>query len=95
MKRALVTGHAGLTGTHLASHLRSSGYFVSGFDRSHGGDIRDQAIARFVRTTRPTVVFHLAAALKSQDPEELYAVNVLRTVALLDALVKLEDPRWW
>jgi GDP-4-dehydro-6-deoxy-D-mannose reductase len=90
MKRALVTGHSGFSGTHLVSHLRTAGYSVSGFDRSDGGDIRDSAaIARVVRATQPTVVFHLAAALKAQDPQELYSVNVLGTVALLEALVGL------
>jgi GDP-4-dehydro-6-deoxy-D-mannose reductase len=93
MKRALVTGHSGFTGRHLVSYLRTGGYSVSGFDRSNGDDIRDYAaIARVVRATQPEVVFHLAAALKSQDPQELYSVNVLGTVALLDALAELDTP---
>ena len=93
MKRALVTGHSGFTGAHLVSHLSAVGYSVSGFDRSDGGDIRDPAaLARVVRASQPDVVLHLAAALKSEDPQELYSVNVLGTVALLDALLELRTP---
>jgi GDP-4-dehydro-6-deoxy-D-mannose reductase len=93
MKRAMVTGHSGFTGRHLVSHLRNGGYSVSGFDRSDGGDVRDsKAITRVVRATQPAVVFHLAAVLKSQDPQELYSVNVMGTVSLLDALVELDTP---
>ena len=92
MKRALVTGHSGFTGRHLVSRLQTDGYAVSGFDRSDG-DIRDsEHVTRVVRTTQPEVVFHLAATLKSEDPKDLYSVNVLGTVTLLDALVGLETP---
>src|SRR5919108_3637034 len=90
MDRVLVTGHSGFTGRHLVDHLRSIGGEVSGFDRSDGGDIRDSAaLDRVLRATRPTVVYHLAGVLKSEDPQEFYSVNVLGTVALLDALVQL------
>jgi GDP-4-dehydro-6-deoxy-D-mannose reductase len=93
MKRAFVTGHSGFTGRHLVSHLRAGGYSVFGFDRSEGGDIRDSAaIARVVQATQPTVVFHLAATLRSQEPQHLYSVNVEGTVALLEALTELETP---
>ncbi len=93
MNRALVTGHSGFTGGHLVDHLRAGGYSVRGFDRSDGGDIRDSAaIARVVQAARPEVVFHLAAQLKAQDPQDLYSVNVLGTVALLDSLVALDPP---
>jgi GDP-4-dehydro-6-deoxy-D-mannose reductase len=93
VKRALVTGHSGFTGVHLMSDLTSMGYAVSGFDRTDGGDIRDSvAIRNVISAVQPAVVFHLAASLKSEDPAELYSVNVLGTVALLEALSHLEAP---
>lgn len=92
MNRVLITGHAGFTGGHLVRELEASGYLVVGFDQSDG-DIRNAtAIRRCVQGSRPQVVFHLAAKLKSDDPQDLYSVNVLGTVALLDALETLAAP---
>jgi GDP-4-dehydro-6-deoxy-D-mannose reductase len=93
MRHALITGHTGFTGRHLAEDLRLAGYSVSGFGRSDGGDIRDASmVAAALRTSRPDVVFHLAAASRSAETAELYSVSVLGTVSLLDAALALEHP---
>jgi GDP-4-dehydro-6-deoxy-D-mannose reductase len=93
MKQVLVTGDRGFTGLHLTSHLRSEGFEVAGFGRSNGGDIRDRtAVRAATQSIRPDMVFHLAAAPKSAGPDELYSINVLGTVALLDALLELNVP---
>jgi len=86
-----VTGHSGFTGRHLVPFLRSLGHDVLGFDRSSDGDIRDADVVR--RSTydfRPEVVYHLAGLLRSDDPREMYSVNVIGTVTLLDAVEHLD-----
>jgi GDP-4-dehydro-6-deoxy-D-mannose reductase len=93
MRRALITGHRGFTGRHLAGHLESLGYSVFGMGRSDGGDVRDtSAVSEALRNSRPQVVFHLAAAPRSAAPTELYSVGVLGTVTLLEAVVKMDRP---
>jgi CDP-glucose 4,6-dehydratase len=57
----------------------------------HDGDVRDaQRVAAVVATARPEVVFHLAAQPMVRrsyaDPAETYAVNVMGTVNVLDAV---------
>jgi CDP-glucose 4,6-dehydratase len=58
------------------------------------GDIREPiAITQCVTTTRPTIVFHLAAQslqqLSYRDPVATYSTNVMGTVHLLDAIRKV------
>jgi CDP-glucose 4,6-dehydratase len=57
----------------------------------HEGDVRDAArVAAVVGATRPEVVFHLAAQplvrRSYAEPAETYAVNVMGTVNVLDAV---------
>jgi CDP-glucose 4,6-dehydratase len=57
----------------------------------HEGDVRDAArVAEVVGGARPEVVFHLAAQPMVRrsyaDPAETYAVNVMGTVNVLDAI---------
>ena len=57
----------------------------------HDGDVRDaERVAAVVAQTRPEVVFHLAAQPMVRrsyaDPAETYAVNVMGTVNVLDAV---------
>jgi len=59
--------------------------------RSHEGDVRDLALLRaLMRTTRPEVIFHLAAqplVRRSYDqPLETFDVNVRGTATVLEAL---------
>ena len=58
--KALVVGHAGFVGSHLAERLRSDGWIVTGFDLQTGQDARD--INQLIRQMEGVgVVFHLAA----------------------------------
>ncbi len=65
--------------------------------KHHLGDIRDQKkFAKFIQSTSPDIVFHLAAQpLVRQSYEEpllTYETNVIGTVHLLNALRRLEKP---
>lgn len=62
----------------------------------HAGDVRDAArVAEVVTTTRPEVVFHLAAQPMVRrsyaEPAETYATNVMGTVHVLDAIRRAGD----
>jgi GDP-4-dehydro-6-deoxy-D-mannose reductase len=87
---ALVTGVSGFVGRHVGLHLVDQGVVVVGLGRGSGIDIRNgDAVAAKVRAARPDVVFHLASAARSAEPEELYSVAVLGTVAVLEAVRQL------
>src|SRR4051812_2176516 len=90
-RRVLVTGHTGFKGGWLTLWLEALGAEVSGFSRRDGGDVTDAAGVRAaLAAARPEVVFHLAALatvqLGYEDPAAVYAVNVVGTANLLQAL---------
>src|SRR5689334_10251529 len=90
-RRVLVTGHTGFKGTWLTLWLRALGAEVTGFARRDGGDVTDaRALRAAVAAARPEVVFHLAALatvqLGYEDPAAVYAVNVVGTANLLQAV---------
>ena len=90
-RRVLVTGHTGFKGRWLTLWLQALGAEVTGFARSDGGDVTDAAAVRSaVADVRPEVVFHLAALatvqLGYEDPAAVYAVNVVGTANVLQAL---------
>ncbi|HVJ03324.1 MAG TPA: CDP-glucose 4,6-dehydratase, partial [Sphingomonas sp.] len=62
----------------------------------HEGDIRDlAAVSEVVESSRPEVIFHLAAQplvrLSYREPVETYATNVMGTVHLLEAARRASD----
>lgn len=74
--RVLITGMAGLIGSHLSRYLRSKGHYVVGIDDFSGGyrdfvekgtlcheaDLQNASLVnRIVALERPEVVYHLAA----------------------------------
>ena len=69
--RIIITGSAGLQGSHLGEYLLEAGHEVWGVDNySRGtyeadwiaeGDLRDEADCNWIRRFKPEVVFHLAA----------------------------------
>jgi CDP-glucose 4,6-dehydratase len=90
-RRVLVTGHSGFKGRWLTLWLEALGAEVSGFSRRDGGSVTDAAAVRAaVATARPEVVFHLASLatvqLGYEDPAAVYAVNVVGTANVLQAL---------
>ncbi len=90
-RRVLVTGHTGFKGRWLTCWLQALGAEVTGFARSEGGDVTDAAAVRSaVAGARPEVVFHLAALatvqLGYEDPAAVYAVNVVGTANVLQAV---------
>ena len=88
MKRLLISGANGFTGIHLAKAATTGGFDVVNLDV----DLRDaSAVAAEVIAAEPDAVVHLAAisAVTHGDAAELYAVNVVGTCNLLDALLRL------
>jgi nucleoside-diphosphate-sugar epimerase len=83
-KRALVTGVAGLVGSHLADRLVADGWEVTGVDDLSGGNLSNvspavdmyindfaaEPILRMVRDQKFDVVFHQAAR-----PRVLYSIE--------------------
>lgn len=101
--RALITGINGFTGIHLARHLLARGNQVFGLDRSTAkpppdlkgqvqtleGDVRNRSRLKQILTEiRPDHIYHLAAIIKTNDIENMYQINVLGTVDLLQAIVE-------
>src|SRR4051794_11622906 len=97
-RRVLVTGHTGFKGRWLTLWLEALGAEVSGFSRRDGGDITDAAaVSAAVAAARPEVVFHLASLatvqLGYEDPAAVYAVNVVGTANLLQAVRESDSVR--
>lgn len=96
MKKALITGITGFAGSHLADHLLSEGWEVSGIDRRGAAgaaveecDILDPGeVGRAVEKARPDVVFHLAAVAfvpsAENAPQSAFSVNVAGTLNIFD-----------
>ena len=75
-KKVLITGVAGLLGSHLAEYLSKKGYEVSGIDNLSGGypefvpeqisffleDLADRKVVdHVIKTVKPDYVYHFAA----------------------------------
>ena len=78
--RILVTGHRGHVGAPVAAHLKRLGHDVVGYDRVDGDDLLDVASVRRAADGCAAVV-HLGALAhdRAGSPEDIMAVNVLRT----------------
>jgi GDP-4-dehydro-6-deoxy-D-mannose reductase len=98
---SLITGVNGFVGKHMASHLALHQRKVIGIDiQATSGlsakdysqvDIRDpDALSSICEVTRPDEIIHLAAISHpvqfSNDQYPSFQINVLGTVALLDAI---------
>ncbi len=97
-RRVLVTGHSGFKGRWLTRWLEALGAEVTGFSRASGGDVRDaEGVRSVLRRAHPEVVFHLAGQSTVQsglaDPAATYAVNVVGTANVLQAVRESDDVR--
>lgn len=105
MARVLITGANGFTGRHLADRLARDGHAVFGLLHHNGesgpetlngtaiADLRDlPALERAVAEVRPDRVVHLAAIanVAHGNAADLYAINILGTRNLLQALASAE-----
>ena len=87
----LVTGADGFTGVHFVKQAHEAGYEVFEFN----ANLTDpQAVQAQVDAAAPEVVVHLAAIsfVGHDKPSAFYDVNVIGTLNLLDALLKLPNP---
>ena len=87
----LVTGADGFTGVHFVKQAREVGYEVFEFNADLTNPVAVQAQ---VNAAAPDVVVHLAAIsfVGHDKPSAFYDVNVIGTLNLLDALLKLPKP---
>ena len=88
MLRMLITGADGFTGVHFVKQARDAGYDVFAFN----ADLTNpQAVQAQVDAAAPDVVVHLAGIsfVGHDKPSAFYDVNVIGTLNLLDALLKL------
>ncbi len=87
----LVTGADGFTGVHFVKQARAEGYEVFEFN----ADLTNPtAVQKQVNEAQPDVVVHLAAIsfVGHDKASAFYDVNVIGTLNLLDALLKLPNP---
>lgn len=89
--KILLTGAGGFTGKPFAALARAAGHQVIGLDVDLGD--RD-GLQRQVSAVAPDSVVHLAALsfVGEADAPAIYAVNVIGTLNLLDALLALPNP---
>lgn len=94
---ALITGARGFTGRYLAEELRRAGYRVVGLvhgeaqgEDEFSCDLLDrERLTEVIEAVKPDFVAHLAAIsfVAHDDIQEIYRVNLLGTLNLLQALV--------
>jgi nucleoside-diphosphate-sugar epimerase len=87
----LVTGADGFTGVHFVKQAREAGYDVFEFNADLTNPV---AVQNQVNEAQPDVVVHLAAIsfVGHDKASAFYDVNVIGTLNLLDALLKLPKP---
>ncbi len=87
----LVTGADGFTGVHFVKQAREVGYEVFEFNADLTNPV---AVQNQVNAAQPDVVVHLAAIsfVGHDKASAFYDVNVIGTLNLLDALLKLPKP---
>ena len=96
--RVLITGAGGFVGRHLCAHLATLAPRpqvigvelvdapIPGCDWVHRLDVSSaDAVADVIRASAPEYIIHLAGMFGTQDPQEVYRVNVLSMTALLEA----------
>ena len=97
----LMTGVTGFAGRHIYHHLANAGWqviaigrkrpdFLVGKNQFVDGDLLEpESIARHIKTLKPAVVVHSAAASKPNDCETdqslAYRINVMATIIIADA----------
>jgi GDP-6-deoxy-D-talose 4-dehydrogenase len=89
--RMLVTGADGFTGVHFVKQASQAGHDVYAFNT----DLTNpQAVQAQVDAAEPDMVVHLAGIsfVGHDKPSAFYDVNVIGTLNLLDALLKLAKP---
>lgn len=90
-KRVLVTGGTGFLGKHLVDELREAGCERIDAPRSSEYDlVRPGEAARLVDSTRPAIIFHLAAlcggiGANRAEPGRFFYANAMMGLQLIEA----------
>ena len=102
--RAVVTGGSGFLGRYLLARLTQDGWQTTVLARKQTGrlDVPEavvgplpwsvERLAEILRATQADVVFHLLGASDAVASTEVYEVNLLTTVRLLEAMKLLSTP---
>lgn len=96
VKKVLITGSEGFTGSYMKAEMEAAGYHVFSMGAQsvsipnycRANLLDKDAIKAVIATVQPNIVIHLAAVtfVASDDAESMYNVNVLGTRNLLAAL---------
>jgi GDP-4-dehydro-6-deoxy-D-mannose reductase len=98
MPRALVTGASGFIGRHIATELAARGWHVVKAVRRLTNQLSPETLvlgqdpwdtgtfASAIAEAAPDVVFHMAGTMWPESVAQFYAVNVLMTARLLEAV---------
>ncbi len=106
MKKVFVTGSEGFVGQHLVKLLKKD-YLVLGLSRKTKlqdeenlkyliGDILDkETIYQLLKTHLPDAIIHLAGIAKTwgNDPQEVFNINLLGTLNIYEAVLKLKKEK--
>ena len=91
--KSLITGGKGFVGTHLKKLLESMGHEVITYDLKDREDILTDTLYYTLLKERPNYIYHLAAVTSIpesfENPTDCMAVNIEGSVALLEAVRKL------
>ncbi|MEG6522887.1 NAD-dependent epimerase/dehydratase family protein [Desulfotomaculum sp. 1211_IL3151] len=98
MPKALITGVNGFLGSHLKTFLTQQNIEVFGLGRNISGDnnyyrldlSEKEKLLELLQEIQPEYIFHTAGIIFSRQIQDYYFTNVIGTINLLEAVVRLQ-----